>query len=91
MTGDCVHLKLAYDPVSAEPQCTVAGRVIEATQDIEIKLDSEGGLWTSGWMKLKDGFFETPVSSEGRRHHDLLGLRSRRPGRLLETDTPSSK
>ena len=27
MTGDCVHLKLAYEPVSAEPQCTVAGRV----------------------------------------------------------------
>jgi len=61
-TKDCVHLKLAYEPVSAEPQCVVAGRVVNTTRDIEIKLEAEGGLWTSGWMKPTEGFFETPVS-----------------------------
>jgi len=87
-TGDCVHLKLAYEPVSAEPQCTVAGRVMDTIRDIEIKLEAEGGLWTSGWMKTKDGLFETPVSlKEGDITTFWVYARDGQ-GRLLETDTP---
>ena len=90
-TGDSVHLKLAYDPVSAEPQCTVAGRLADVTRDIEIKIEAEGGLWTSGWMKLKDGFFETPVSlKEGDITTFWVYARDGQ-GRLLETDTPEFK
>jgi molecular chaperone DnaK (HSP70) len=88
---DCVHLKLAYEPVSAESQCTVAGRVTEGTQDIEIKLEADGGLWTSGWMKPKDGFFETPVSlKEGDITTFWVYARDSQ-GRLLETDAPEFK
>ncbi|MGB8681757.1 MAG: Hsp70 family protein [Candidatus Binatus sp.] len=89
--GDCVHLKLAYEPVSAESQCTVAGRLTEGAQDIEIKLEAEGGLWTSGWIKPRDGFFETPVSlKEGDITTFWVYARDGQ-GRLLETDTPEFK
>jgi molecular chaperone DnaK len=85
---DCVNLKLAYDPVSAEPHSTVAGRVVDTTRDIEIKLDSEGGLWTSGWMKLKGGFFEISAPlKEGDITTFWVYARDGR-GQLLETDTP---
>ena len=85
---DCVNLKLAYDPVSAEPHSTVAGRVVDTTRDIEIKLDSEGGLWTSGWMKLKEGFFEISAPlKEGDITTFWVYARDGR-GQLLETDTP---
>jgi molecular chaperone DnaK len=87
-TGDCVHLKLAFEPVSAEPQCTVAGRVVDAVHDVEIKIEAEGGLWTSGWMKPRDGLFETPVSlKEGDITTFWVYARDGQ-GRLLETDTP---
>jgi len=88
MTGDSVRLKLAYEPVSAEPHSTVAGRVVETTRDIEIKLDSEGGVWTSGWMKLKDGLFEISVPlKEGDITTFWVYARDGR-GQILETDTP---
>jgi molecular chaperone DnaK len=87
-TVECLHLMLAYEPVSTELQCTVAGRVVDPIPAIEIKLDAEGGLWTSGWMKLKEGFFETPVSlKEGDIMTFWVYARDGQ-GRLLETDTP---
>ena len=87
-TGDCVHLKLAYEPVSAELHSTVAGRVVDPTREIEIKVDSEGGLWTSGWMKLKEGFFEISFPlKEGDIATFWVYARDER-GQLLETDTP---
>jgi molecular chaperone DnaK len=88
MAADCVHLKLAYEPVSAEAHSTVAGRVVDTTRDIEIKLDSEGGLWTSGWMTLKEGFFEISAPlKEGDITTFWVYARDGR-GQLLETDTP---
>ena len=87
-SADCVHLKLAFEPVSAEPQCTVAGRMVDAARDVEIKIEAEGGLWTSGWMKPRDGLFETPVSlKEGDITTFWVYARDGQ-GRLLETDTP---
>ena len=87
-TADCVHIKLAYEPVSAEPNSTVAGRVIDTTRDIEIKLDSEGGLWTSGWMKLKEGFFEISVPLKEGDITTFWVYAREGQGQLLETDTP---
>jgi molecular chaperone DnaK len=82
----CVHLKLAYESVSAELQCTVAGRVADTTPDVEIKLEAEGGLWTSGWMKPKGGVFETPVSlKEGDISTFWVYARDGQ-GRLLDAD-----
>jgi molecular chaperone DnaK len=87
-TGECVHLKLAYEPVSAQPQCTVAGRLLDTTRDIEIKLESEGGLWTSGWMKPKEGFFEILVSLKEADITTFWVYARDGRGQLLETDTP---
>jgi molecular chaperone DnaK len=82
----CVHLKLAYESVSAELQCTVAGRVMDTARDVEIKLEAEGGLWTSGWMMPKGGLFETPVAlKEGDISAFWIYARNAQ-GRLLETD-----
>jgi hypothetical protein len=36
--------------------------VTSGPQDIEVKLDAEGGHWTSGWMKPSAGFFESVVT-----------------------------
>lgn len=84
----CVRLKLAYDPVSAESCACVAGRVADNSRDVEIKVDSEGGLWTSGWMKLKDGCFEVSAPlKEGDITTFWVYARDGR-GQLLETDTP---
>jgi molecular chaperone DnaK len=84
----CVRLKLAYEPVTVEMQCSVAGRVLDAPSGVEIKIDSESGIWTSGWMKPRDGFFETPVSlKEGDITTFWVYVRDGQ-GRLLETDMP---
>ena len=89
--SNCVHLKLAYDAVSSEPNSPVAGRVLDAIEGIEIKFDAEGGLWTSGWMKPKVGFFEIAVPlKEGDITTFWVYARDVR-GQLLDTDTPEFK
>lgn len=57
-----LNVKLAYEPVSAELQPTVAGRILNSNSDFEIKLDVNDGFWTSGWIQTQGGFFETTVS-----------------------------
>ena len=89
--SDRVILKLAYEPVSAELQCTVAGRVMGPNRGVEIKIEAEGGLWTSGWIKTDNGVFETPVSlKEGAITTFWVYARDGH-GRLLDTDTTEFK
>jgi molecular chaperone DnaK len=89
--GDRVILKLAYEPVSAELQCTVAGRVMSPNLDVEIKIESEGGLWTSGWIKPDEGVFETPILlKEGAITTFWVYARDGQ-GRLLDMDTTEFK
>lgn len=86
-----VSIKLAYESVSADSQCPVAGLVSSGDSDIEIKLDSESGLWTSGWIKPEKGFFEVVVSL---KHGDITTLwvyARDGQGHLIETDTPEFK
>jgi len=86
-----VSLKLAYEPVSAESQCTVAGLVANTGLGVEIKLDAEGGMWTSGWITPKDGFFEIAVLlKEGDITTFWVYARDSQ-GRLLETNVPDFK
>ena len=88
LPAGCVQLKLAYEPVSADQQCTVAGRVMDTTREVEIKLESADGLWTSGWMKPKEGFFEVSVTlGEGDISAFWVYARDGR-GQLLDTDPP---
>jgi molecular chaperone DnaK len=87
----CVQLKLAYDAVSAELQCVVAGRVMDNRPSVEIKLEAEGGLWTSGWMKPTGGIFETPVAlKEGDVSTFWVYARDEQ-GRLLDADPSGFK
>jgi molecular chaperone DnaK len=89
--GDRVTLKLAYDPVSAELQCTVAGRVMSANRNVEIKIEAGGGLWTSGWIKPHDGVFETPVLLKESSLTTFWIYARDGQGRLLETDATEFK
>lgn len=86
-TAECLQLKLAYEPVSAEAECIVAGRVVNAPPGLEIKLESEGGLWTSGWMKLREGVFETSASLKTGGVTTFWVYARDGKGQLLEIDT----
>ncbi len=83
----CVHLKLAYEPVSAELQCAVAGRVMDTIQGVEIKIEAEGGIWTSGWIRPKNGFFEVSVPLKERDMTTFWVYAREAQGQLLEIDT----
>ncbi|HEX6185894.1 MAG TPA: hypothetical protein VFZ44_18545, partial [Pyrinomonadaceae bacterium] len=54
------------------------------TEILEVKVDAEGGLWTSGWHAAREGFFELRlVLQEGRLNRFLLSVRDAK-GRALE-------
>jgi len=56
-----VVLNLAYEPVWAETTTLVAGKVErkpKGTQSIEISIQSESNHWDSGWIPVKDDYFE---------------------------------
>ena len=65
---EMMSLRLAYDPVCASLQCPVAGRIESSGTSVsEIKVDAEGGYWTSGWIAVSSGLFETSVAlQEGK-------------------------
>jgi hypothetical protein len=51
-----------------------------------VKVEAEGGLWTSGWLAVEEGYFETPlVLQEGRLNSFSLSVRDRK-GRALEVE-----
>ena len=81
-----VSLKLAFEPVSAELECPVSGRVINSAADVEIKIESDGGIWTSGWITPVKGFFDIPVLlSEGGVTTFWIYVRDGQ-GNLVEAD-----
>jgi molecular chaperone DnaK len=60
--GGKVNLALAYDKVSSDLQVPVTGRVVPPHAIEEIKIDADGGFWTSGWIQLEnDAFVDLPV------------------------------
>ena len=83
-----VGLKLAFESVCSELTCAVSGRVIGAQERIEIKIDAEGGLWTSGWIAPDDGFFEATIVLKERTVTEFWVYARGESGQLLETDTP---
>lgn len=59
-----IVLNLAYEPVWAETTTLVAGKVErkpESVQSIEISIQSESDHWDSGWIPIKDDYFESDV------------------------------
>jgi molecular chaperone DnaK len=84
--ADALTVRLAYDPLTAEPRARVAGKLSGkgGGDNLEVKVDAEGGLWTSGWLPAREGFFETAlVLQEGRLNRFTLSVRDSK-GRALE-------
>ncbi len=86
-----VGLKLAFESVSAELECPVSGRIFDGPPDLEIKIESDGGIWTSGWITPVRGFFEVPVQlSSGGVTTFWVYMRDGQ-GNLVEADTSEFK
>jgi len=75
--SSALAVRLAFDPVSAEARTRVAGKFAAgAPGGLEVKIDAEGGLWTSGWHAAREGFFELPlVLEEGQLNRFTLAAR----------------
>ncbi|MDX9721482.1 MAG: Hsp70 family protein [Myxococcota bacterium] len=87
--ADAVKLKLAFDPVCVAAECEVHGRLVDQQADIEVKIEADGGFWTSGWMKPGDeGLFvvSAPLREADTTTFWVYARNSR--GQLLETDIP---
>lgn len=71
-------VQLSYERASGTLQSPVAG-VVPANSGIsDIKIDAAGGFWTSGWMKLNNGCFQTDVSLHDKKPvtHFLISART---------------
>jgi molecular chaperone DnaK len=86
-----VSLKLAFEPVSAELQCPVSGRVVDGPVDVEIKIEAEGGVWTSGWIAPKGGLFDIQVVLSEAGLTTFWVYARDGQGNLLETDAGEFK
>ena len=55
-----VTVQLAYDPVSASPEAPVAGKIVgdAGAGPLEVRIESQAGYWTSGWVPATGGLFE---------------------------------
>lgn len=82
---EAVALKLAFEPVSADLQPAVAGMVTSPDKAIQIKIDAEGGHWTSGWLSTSGGFFETAVQLSPADITTFWTYARDSQGRLLDT------
>jgi molecular chaperone DnaK len=82
---ETVVLKLAFEPVSADLQPAVAGMVTSPDKAVQIKVDAEGGGWTSGWLSTSGGFFETAVQLSPADITTFWTYSRDSKGRLLDT------
>jgi molecular chaperone DnaK len=83
-----LSVRLAFDPLSAEASTRVAGKLAgrAALAPLEVKIDAEGGVWTSGWQPVSEGFFESSVVlREGRLNRFVLNLRDSK-GRAIQVE-----
>jgi len=63
-----VQITLSFERASGTIQSPVAGVLPDCSPIHEIKIDSEGGLWTSGWIAVRGGIFETQAPSTTTNH-----------------------
>lgn len=62
---NAAKLQLFYEPVSPDPTCSVAGKVVEpGGMAGEVRLATTSGRWETGWISLRNGAFSTEVSLE---------------------------
>jgi molecular chaperone DnaK len=83
-----LSMRLAFDPVSASLQTTVAGKINQGTAGAarEVSIQADNNFWTSGWHQIRDEYFEVPVTlQEGRANRFLVTVRDG-AGRHLEVE-----
>src|SRR6185295_16731446 len=56
-----VRVDLSYERASGTLQSPLAGGVPDGSPLHEVRIDSEGGLWSSGWLPIENGLFQTDV------------------------------
>ncbi len=61
-----VTIDLSYERASGTPMSPVVGVVPAESPVHEVRIDSEGNQWSSGWMPLKGGCFQVDVMLSGR-------------------------
>jgi molecular chaperone DnaK len=59
--ANTASVRLVFDPISPTLNCPVGGRVESSGNISRVRIDSEGGYWTSGWVPVVDGVFEVEV------------------------------
>jgi len=89
ITGGKVNLTLAYSKVSSSLQEPVAGSVTPSGIVDAVKIDAEGGLWTSGWTRLAAGAFELPVRLIQGKLTRFFVYARRPDGSLVDLDPDS--
>ena len=58
-TPGTLSVQLAYEPVSPTMDATIAGKIdAGSATGLEVRIDSQAGYWTSGWVPLQNGLFE---------------------------------
>lgn len=57
-----VPIQLSYERASGTMQSPVAGVVPPGSGIHEIRIDADGGFWTSGWLKPVNGCFQLDVA-----------------------------
>ncbi|MDB5298363.1 MAG: 2-alkenal reductase, partial [Phycisphaerales bacterium] len=62
-----VRVELSYERASGTLQSPVAGVVAPGSAVHEVKIDAEGGFWTSGWLPLSGGCFQAEVMLTDRK------------------------
>lgn len=83
-----VSIRLAYDAVCPSMECAVDGKVEDDSRRSvhEIKVDTDGGIWTSGWLPVSKGLFELAIPLQEKMQANRYWLYARdATGRLLET------
>lgn len=60
--SDAINIALAHESVWPETSCLVAGQILDSTTaNLEVLIESDSKHWTSGWLPVVDGYFETNV------------------------------
>lgn len=82
--ADAIEIVLAHESVWPEISCLVAGRVENPnSSQWEISIDSETKHWTSGWLPIVEGYFETNVQLlEGKTTFFQISLRDEKGSSL---------
>ncbi|HVT81111.1 MAG TPA: Hsp70 family protein [Phycisphaerae bacterium] len=59
--SDRVAIKLNHERASGTPKSPIAGTAPAGSRLHEIKIDADGGVWSSGWIPLNNDRFVTEV------------------------------